>query len=183
MTRRQRGRFGDLRLHGLYCVRSRHFVLAGNGASRYSLVNLNHLSRRFESLARDGLEYQIAPPASRSAIEDTERRLGVIFPDQVRLLFETCDGIEVTQPAFKLYPLAELQRDGTLLEFCLCDRVHRLAFETREINAAGQWSIVNVDTGYRVTFTIASFWSIRMWSWIEKRRPIWYDVHGKAGAE
>jgi hypothetical protein len=148
-----------------------------------SVMHLDHLSRRFEKLAREGLEYGIAPGASGIAIDASESRLGATFPAQVRLFFEHCDGIEVPEPAFKLYSLAELERNGALLDFCLCDHVHRLAFDTREINEAGQWFIVNPVTGYRVTYTMASFWSIQMWSWIEKRRPIWDDFHREAGAE
>lgn len=33
------------------------------------------------------------------------------------------------------------------------------------INEAEQWDIVAAD-GFRVTLTMASFWSNRMWSWI-----------------
>ena len=130
-------------------------------------------------LGRDGLEYRILPGASRAGMDAAERRLGVSFPTQVRLFYGAVDGIEVVDPPFKLYALSEMKRDGPLLEFCLCHRVHRLAFDTVEINNAGQWFIVNAETGYRITSTMASFWSIRMWTWIEKRRPIWYDFYAE----
>jgi hypothetical protein len=145
-------------------------------------VYLDQIPRRLETLSRDGLGYNIAPGASPEALQATEIRLGVRFPDQVCLFYSAFDGFEVNEPAFRVLPLAEMERDGELLEFCRCDRIHRLAFDTSEINEAGQWFIVDAETGYRVTFTMASFWSVRMWSWIVLRRPIWYDFHGNQSA-
>jgi len=110
-------------------------------------------------------------------------RLDVGFPEQVHWFYGTCDGIEVSEPALRLYSLAELNRDGKLVEFCVCDFIHRLAFDTGQVNEAGQWSIVNAETGYRITYTMASFWTIHLWAWIEKGRPIWYDFHGNEAAE
>lgn len=146
-------------------------------------MHLDHIPSQLEKLGREGLEYRIAPGASCEAIEVAERRLGVTFPEQVRRFYGALDGLEVLDPPFKLYSLTELERDGPLLEFCLCDHVHRLALDTGSINVAGQWFIVNAQTGYHITYTMASFWSIRMWSWIKWRRPIWYDFHGEATAE
>src|SRR5688572_12690300 len=124
---------------------------------RYSTMHLDQLQRRFETLGQEGLEYRIASAASTEAIDAAEQRLGVTFPEQVRRFYSAFDGIEVLAPPFKLYPLDELEREGSLLEFCLCDQVHRLAFETGQVNEAGQWFIVNAETGYRITYTMASF--------------------------
>ena len=146
-------------------------------------MRLDQVQRRFETLGRRGLAYRIAPGASAEAIGAAERRLGVTFPEQVRRFYAAFDGIEILDPPFKLYALDEFEPEGSLLAFCRCDQVHRLAFDTGRVNEAGQWFIVNAGTGYRVTHTMASFWSIRMWSWIELGRPIWYDSHGEAAAE
>src|SRR5205085_2834551 len=92
----------------------------------YSAMHLDQITRRFETLGQQGLEYRIAPGASADAIEAAERRLGVAFPEQVCRFYGAFDGIEVVDPPFKLFALGELQREGPLLEFCLCDQVHRL---------------------------------------------------------
>lgn len=146
-------------------------------------MHLHQISRRFEKLAQNGLEYHLGPPATAAAIDAAESRLEVRLPEQVRRFYSAFDGLEVVDPPFKLFPLSELHRDGSLLEFCRCDGIHRLAFDTSQLNPRDQWFIVNADTGYRVTFTMASFWSVRMWSWIELGRPIWFDVHGEAAQE
>jgi len=146
-------------------------------------MHLDQIPRRFEKLRQQGLEYHLGSPASAAAIDAAEARLGVRFPEQVRHFYSAFDGLEVVDPPFRVLPLSELERDGSLIEFCRCDHVHRLAFDTSHLNPRDQWFIVNAETGYRVTFTMASFWSIRMWSWIELGRPIWFDVHGEPSQE
>jgi hypothetical protein len=39
---------------------------------------------------------------------------------------------------------------------------------------SNQWDIV-ASNGYRITFTMASFWTTKIWAWVEKRRAIWQD--------
>ena len=140
-------------------------------------MHLDQISRRLEKLRRQGVEYRLGPGAPAAAIDAAEARLGVTFPQQVRRFYSANDGLEVADPAFKIFALSELARDGALIEFSRCDHIHRLAFDTSQLNERDQWFIVNADTGYRITFTMASFWSVRMWSWIELGRPIWFDVH------
>lgn len=89
----------------------------------------------------------------------------------------TFNGMEVDTPHIKLWPIEEFQRQGAKLVFAQCDRTVSLAFEILERNEAGEWFIVNAETGYRITYTMASFWSVHMWNWIEKHRPFWYDVY------
>lgn len=146
-------------------------------------MDLSQIPQRFEGLGREGLVYRIAPGASPGALAAAESRLGLALPPQVRQFYSAFYGIEIVDPPFKLYAIADANLQGPLLEFCVCGHVHRLAFDTSSINAAGQWFIVNAATRYRITYTMASLWSIRMWSWIEKRRPIWYDVHDESAGE
>lgn len=145
-------------------------------------MRLDQMQPRLAELAEQGIQCRMAPGTSGETLDSAETRLGCRFPEQVRQFYRACDGLEVSDPPFKVYALSEMVREGPLLEFCRCDGVHRLALDTSMINEAGQWSIVNADTGYRITFTMASFWSIRMWSWIVKRRPIWYDLHAETTA-
>lgn len=140
-------------------------------------MQLYQIRRRFDSLASSGLVYRLAPGATLEDIQTTEARLGLEFPEQIVSFWKAFNGLEVKDPPFKIMSLPEMNREAGLLTFSLCDRTVRMAFDVRERNQAGQWSIVNADTNYRVTLTMASFWSVHMWSWIIKRRPIWCDVH------
>jgi cell wall assembly regulator SMI1 len=144
-------------------------------------MHLDQIRRRFDSLARKGLVYSLAPGATLEEIRTTEVRLGIEFPEQVASFWNAFNGLEVNDPPFKIMSLAEMNREEELLTFSLCDRSVRMAFDVSGRNEAGQWSILNADTNYLATLTMASFWSVHMWSWIIKRRPIWYDVHDSGG--
>jgi hypothetical protein len=145
-------------------------------------MHLDQLVRRFDSLAREGLVYRLASGAGPGVLQESEARLALNFPEPVAAFWSAFDGLEVADPPFKILPLCELKREGKLMVFCLCDRLVPIAFDVSAINPAGQWTILNAKTGYLITYTMASFWAVHMWSWIAKRRPIWYDVHKPGGA-
>lgn len=140
-------------------------------------MHLNQIARRFESLTYKGLAYRLAPGAALGVLQEAETRLSVKFPEQVIAFWSAFDGLEVDNPSFKILSLRELKREGELLVFAICDKTVRIAFDVSATNNAGQWSILNAETGYCITFTMASLWSVHMWSWIVKHRPFWYDVH------
>jgi hypothetical protein len=144
-------------------------------------MHLDQIRRRFDSLARKELVYRLAPGATLEEIRTTEVRLGLEFPEEVANFWKAFNGLEVSDPPFKIMSLSEMNREADLLTFSLFDRTVRMAFDIRGRNVADQWSIVNADTNYVATLTIASFLSVHMWSWIVKRRPIWHDVHGSGG--
>jgi hypothetical protein len=148
----------------------------------YSALNYDAFHRRFAKHLGSGAEGSVGRPATVDAIERCEKRLGVSLPPAVREMYLSFDGLKAGHPPFVIYPLEGIVRDENLLVFSICDQAHQLAFDTRELNRAAQWFIVNADTGYRITYTIASFLSTRMWSWVEKERPIWRDFHGERAA-
>jgi cell wall assembly regulator SMI1 len=143
-------------------------------------MHLAQIVQRFNSLSNQGVVCRLAPGATRDLFRETETRLGVKFPEQVESFWMAFDGLEVDIPPLKILPLSEMKREGELVVFCICDRTIRIAFHVGAANEAGQWSILNAETGYCITLTIASFWSIHMWSWIVKQRPMWNDAHNSS---
>jgi len=146
-------------------------------------MHLDQVVSRFQSLAHKGLVYRLAPGAALSVLQEAETRFGVKFPGQVTAFWSAFDGLEVNDPPFKLLSVHEMKHEGELLVFGICDRSVRIAFDLTATNEAGQWFIVNAETGYLITFTMASLWSAHMWSWIVKHRPFWYDVHKAANQQ
>ncbi|HZR30122.1 MAG TPA: SMI1/KNR4 family protein [Terriglobales bacterium] len=140
-------------------------------------MHLDQVVRRLDLLGGQGLVYRLAPGATLGMMQKSEARLGVKFPEQVAAFWAAFDGLKVDTPPFKILSLEETKREGELIVFCICDQSVHIAFDVSKMNQAGQWSIINAKTGYCITYTMASFWSIHMWSWIVKHRPIWYDVH------
>lgn len=119
-------------------------------------------------------EYKIGNPASDDLIEEIEQKLSIKFPDQVRLFYQCCDGFKVNDPALEILPLEKITKDenGKIL-FSIFDEQHKLCFETTKLNDANQWNIINCSTRYNVTLSMASFWSNKIWAWIDKKRTIW----------
>ncbi len=140
-------------------------------------MQLNQVLQRFKTLAETGLVYRVNAGASDAELQETEERLLVQLPTQVRSFWTAMDGVVVDDPAFEVLPLSDFTLDRGLLIFVTCNNEVQIAFDTSSKNVAGQWSIVNAGTGYRITYTMASFWSAHMWTWVAKRRPIWFDVH------
>lgn len=139
-------------------------------------MHLDHLPGRLARLANEcGLHYSLGAPAHADDVARAETRLEISLPAQVALFYLAFDGLRVEEPRLEIRALEQLEFDGGgRLHFCSLADNRRLVFDTARLNAAGQWDIVSVD-GYRVTFTMASFWSNKIWAWIEKRRPIWCD--------
>jgi hypothetical protein len=140
-------------------------------------MRLEQIPRRLHSFALKGLVYRLRTEATVEEIRVAEHRLNVEFSEQAASFWKAFDGLEVNDPKLVIVPLAELEREDARLIFCHCDKRIRIAFDISMRNQADQWTIVNADTGYEITLTMASFWSTHIWAWILKRRPFWYDVH------
>lgn len=140
-------------------------------------MHLDVFIKQFEKQSEEyGLIYELGPPATAADIAAAERRLGVSFPEPVVRFFSSCDGLQVVEPHLKINALDQLKFIGDrLIHLATFDKEHRLAFDVSEVNQADQWSIVNADTGYRVTFSMASFWTNKVWAWIDRRRTVWEE--------
>lgn len=138
-------------------------------------MHLEHVVGHLQRRARErGLEYSVGSPASASAIGEVERRLGVALPPQVERFYRYYDGLSVDEPPLEVYSLERLAFvDPHRLRCARVDGRHELCFDVSAANEAGQWDIVVAATGYRVTLTMASFWSNKLWAWIDQHRPIW----------
>jgi cell wall assembly regulator SMI1 len=137
-------------------------------------MHLEQLPSRFSNLSRNReLKYSLARPASDEEVARREQKLGLSFPAQVRLFYRSYNGLRVEEPHLEVLPVERLSLSmPNRLHFATLNGSERLYFDVSRINEAEQWDIVAAD-GFRVTLTMASFWSTRMWSWIEKKRAIW----------
>lgn len=123
---------------------------------------------------RKNLQLKIGRPSSISQLEDIEVKIKTKFPDPVKWFYQSCNGFEIVDPPLRVKSLSELTIDlRSRIEFAIFDEKHILCFDTTCINEAGQWNIVNSETGYLVTKTMPSFWSNKIFAWIDSRRTIW----------
>ena len=137
----------------------------------------NDLIRNFEKRAKKSdLKYLVGEPASTREIEKAQERLGVRFPSQLKQFYQTINGLHVNNPLLDILCLNDLEIDKSgRIHFATFDKNHRIGFNTAELNAAEQWDIINMETEFKLTLTVASFWSNKIWGWIDRRRPVWQD--------
>ncbi|MBI9077017.1 MAG: hypothetical protein JEZ02_16530 [Desulfatibacillum sp.] len=127
-----------------------------------------------------GLAFSIGVPASVDLIKNTENRLGLKFPSQVSLFYENYNGLHVEQPFLKILNLENLDLVNKGIHFATLGNEHHLHFDVSSLNAADQWDIISED-GHIVTLTFASFWTNKLFAWIDWQRPIWKPDFWKFG--
>ena len=137
-------------------------------------MQIEHLIQRLERLSRERqLKFSVGDGASVEEIAHTEHRLGLKFPEQVKLFYRSLNGLVVEEPSLRIVELKGLEFvSPAMLHFARFDGRHRMFFNVSGINDAGQWDILAED-GYRITMTMASFWSNKIWAWIENGRAVW----------
>lgn len=148
---------------------------AGIALRGREFVHLEDVAKHLERRAQQrGLRYILGLPASPGVIAETEARLGVVLPGQVARFYQHYDGLLVEDPPLDLLPLARLAFVAPQhLHFATIAHQHQLCFDVSRTNEAGQWDIVTLAGEGRVTLTIASFWSNKLWAWLDKGRAIW----------
>ncbi|NOK11448.1 SMI1/KNR4 family protein [Corallococcus exercitus] len=131
-----------------------------------------------KAASRIGMEIHFGPGATQEALDACEQRLGVTFPVSVRRFYAAHDGLRVEAPSLVIRPLEELVlAPGGRLPFADFDFQHTVAFAMGAVNAAGEWDLVNAETGFQVTLTMASFWSNKVFAWVMRQRRIWAEEH------
>lgn len=144
---------------------------------RQNTVDLNHIQLRFDELRdANGLQVTLGNGATADDLNTAETRIRRKFPDPVRAFYAQHNGLSVDDPPFEIRPLDNLYVDNqSRIHFATADKANRIGFECSCLNEAGQWDIINLETGDRITFTMASFWTNKIWKWIDRRLAFWDD--------
>ena len=138
---------------------------------------LEHLETSLQKRREEtGLIYTIGKPADESSIRGVEFSLNLSFPEQVRQFYNRHNGLAVQKPALNIWPLEEFARGANeRVRFATFDNDQHVSFAVTRLNDDGQWDIVNDLSGELITLTMASFWSNKIWHWIDKRRRVWLN--------
>jgi hypothetical protein len=124
---------------------------------------------------RSRVQYTLNPAASAQEILDAEVRLGKL-PEQVCLFYSRFNGLLISQPFLEILSLESLNKDQNgKVPFCTFGNEATLCFNTTGLNEADQWTIENYKSQYVVTLTMASFWSNKIFAWLDQRRHIWEE--------
>lgn len=96
-----------------------------------------------------------------------------------RLLFQYVDGYCIRKDDREIvFKLALL--DYKYLQFAKIDDVI-IAVDIRKTNEANEWDIINYETKYVITRTFESFFSNKVWAWLDRKRTIWKEEKRKSG--
>lgn len=130
------------------------------------------LLRRSETRS---LEYELRTPKDSSEVVVELSRLVPHWPTPIVEFYQFCDGFQISNPHLDVAPVERLRVDGGKIPFATFDHQHRVAFDPSSINVADQWDIVNAETGFLVTHTMASFITNKVWAWVDRGKRIWID--------
>ena len=64
--------------------------------------------------------------------------------------------------------------DNNYLQLAQIDSV-TIVFDKTSINDAGEWNIINRETGFVITKTLSSFLNNKIWAWLDRSRCIWNE--------
>ena len=136
-------------------------------------MKLEHVLINLEKL---NSAYSVGEPASVEQIAEAEQRLNIQIPAQIRMFYQHFNGLSVENPPFQILSLSQFNFiSPNLLHFSTFDSQQKVCFDTSCLNEAEQWLIVFADNKYEITFTMASFWSNKIWKWLGSRQPIWLN--------
>ncbi len=132
-------------------------------------MQIGYFKQRLNTLSLQlGFEYVLGGQASDALISETEHRLSVTFPEQVRTFFFNYNGLRVEDPFLRILALEDLRfPNSDLLQFAFIGE-EKIFFDVSHLNAAAQWDIVN-ESKIPITLTMASFWSNKVWRWLKYR--------------
>ncbi|AZZ98453.1 SMI1/KNR4 family protein [Pseudoalteromonas sp. R3] len=128
-------------------------------------INLKKLESSFA--LNDGLSVE--------ELHETERNLGVVFPPQVANFYQCINGFSVKSPALVMHSAGNMVKHGSLIEFAVFNGSVPVAFDVSRVNSSGQWDVVNLNTKYVITLTMASFLTSRIWAWLSRGREVWAE--------
>ena len=85
------------------------------------------------------------------------------------------NGLKTFNPDFEIIDLNSWKLRDKFIHFATFDKTHKIVFDTRKLNSANEWTILNEKNNYEITLTISSFWSNKIWHWLKQRHKIWTD--------
>ncbi len=139
-------------------------------------MRIEHLKNNFEKrMLKTNLQFNLNSPANDNLIDVTEKRLKLQFYKEIYLFYKQYNGLKVVTPSLEIFPLENFVIKNDKLIFGTIENSNKLCFDLSGLNSAGQWNIIDYSTSYIITLTFASFWSNKIWAWIDKKRKIWCE--------
>lgn len=143
-------------------------------------MNIQDIEKKLNNIHSNSndFSFNINPGVSDIDFENVQTNIGKQIPDKIKEFYKWINGLKTSSPYCEILPIENWKyMDNELIHFATFDRDIKVCFDTKEINQADSWSIINPENNYVLTYTISSFWSNKIWHWIDKRRAIWEDKY------
>ena len=139
-------------------------------------MQIENFIQRLDKFGRtnDSFEYSLGKQVDNSSFETVEKKLNVKIPDKIKAFYFVANGLKTENPNFEIVELNSWTVENGLIHFATFDSSNKVYFVV-EINQANEWTILNKEKEYEITLTISSFWSNKIWHWIEQNKRIWED--------
>ena len=133
--------------------------------------------KRLENLVKlnSDFSFQLGDKISSSDISLLEEQLDLKFPKKLISFYLYLNGLTTENPSFQIIPLSNLKLESNTIHFATFKDTVQIGLDTSSRNQANEWTIVNTETSFEITKSISSFWSNKIWHWLEKENPIWED--------
>ena len=138
-------------------------------------MHIRDFRRRLERMSSvdKNFSYSVDKNINIGIIEKTEKKLEISIPEKVKLFYLFLNNLKTKSPNFEVIDIENWVLESGFINFAIFDGSCIVSFDTRKLNEAEEWNIVNRTIDYELTKTISSFWSNKVWKWLELGRPIW----------
>lgn len=124
---------------------------------------------------KEGFDYKLGKVLQLDDFSLIENELKIKIPERIKDFYLVANGLKAINPDFDLIELGTWKVDSGLIHFATFDNLIKIYFKTDQLNQAGEWTIFNKADNYEITLTISSFWSNKIWHWIEQDKRIWAE--------
>lgn len=99
------------------------------------------------------------------------------IPQGISDLYCKLNSLQIIYPRqFELLPIEQFRLiNDKYLYFATINHIEKLGFNILQTNVAGEWDIVNTNNDFRITYTLGSFLTTKIWRWINWGKEIWQE--------
>ena len=138
-------------------------------------MHIEDFIRRLDRISSsdENFSYSVDKNISLDVVKRVEMKLKINIPEKIKLFYLFLNNLKIKNPDFEIIEIENWILENGFINFAIFDSSGIVSFDTRKRNEAEEWDIVNKTIDYQLTMTISSFWSNKIWKWLEQRKPIW----------
>ena len=144
-------------------------------------MEIEKFKTRLEKLKKSNVafDYEFGENLNPNEFENIEKKMNLVLPAKIKIFYNFNNGLKTFNPNFEIIELSKLKNENSLIHFATFDNNKQICFMVEKLNHANEWTIIEKEYKYELTKTISSFWSIKIWHWLEKKNKIWSDQFWK----